>query len=132
MHCRYKCKIFSKRNSELDNCTIIFIKANENIKNIKVYNKICEKLLIKKIDRNSIIVVIGGGTIGDLVGFVASTLLRGIEFILIPTTLLAQVDSSIGGKNELTLHLEKLNRTFKQPNEVVIDTNVLRTLSKEK
>ena len=124
-------KYLVKEFLEIDNCIIIFIKANENIKNIKVYNKICEKLLIKKIDRNSIIVAIGSGTVGDLVGFVASTLLRGIEFILIPTTLLAQVDSSIGGKNGINTPFGKnLIGTFKQPNEVVIDTDVLRTLSK--
>ena len=82
-----------------ENIHFIYLKCGEEIKNIKSYKNLCEILLSKKINRNSILISLGGGTLGDLTGFVASTILRGISFRLIPTTLLSQVDSSIGGKN---------------------------------
>ena len=110
---------------------IIKIKGGEKIKSLENYNKICLQLLKLKIDRKSSIIAIGGGTVGDLSGFVASTLLRGLKFILIPTTLLSQVDSSIGGKNGInTIHGKNLIGTFFQPDEVIIDISVLKTLSK--
>ena len=59
-------------------------------------------------DRKSVIIAIGGGTLGDLAGFIASTLLRGVDLVLIPTTLLSQVDSSIGGKNGINTNMEKI------------------------
>ena len=111
------------------NLNLIYISGGENIKNIKIYEKICEKLLSKKIDRNSILIAIGGGSIGDLCGFVASTILRGVTFKLIPTTLLSQVDSSIGGKNGINSRYGKnLIGSFLQPNEVIIDPIFLKTL----
>ena len=107
----------------------IYLKCGEEIKNIKSYNNLCEILLCKKINRNSILVSLGGGTLGDLCGFVASTILRGISFRLIPTTLLSQVDSSIGGKNGINSKYGKnLIGTFYQPEEIVIDTSSLKTL----
>ncbi len=110
---------------------IIFINGSEKIKNIKNYHKICEQLLEKKINRNSHIIAIGGGTIGDVVGFVASTILRGVKFTLVPTTLLSQVDSSVGGKNGInTKHGKNLIGTFYQPIKVIIDTDILKTLPK--
>ncbi len=113
------------------NLTFIYLKSGENIKNINNYEQIYEKLLSKKIDRNSILVCIGGGTLGDLCGFIASTILRGIEYKLIPTTLLSQVDSSIGGKNGInSKHGKNLVGTFYHPDEVVIDINFLKTLPK--
>ncbi len=111
------------------NFNIIFIKSSEKIKTISNYNKICENLLSKKIDRESIIIAIGGGTLGDICGFVASSLLRGISFSLIPTTLLSQVDSSIGGKNGInTKYGKNLIGSFYNPNEILIDTKILKTL----
>ena len=77
---------------------IVKVNGSEKIKSIKYYWSIVSILLNKKIDRSSLIIAIGGGTIGDLSGFIASTILRGVNFTLIPTTLLSQVDSSIGGK----------------------------------
>ena len=117
-----------KKNKKIN---LIFIKGGEQIKTYKSYSMLCEKLLSKKIDRDSVLVAIGGGTIGDLCGFVAGTILRGVKFILIPTTLLSQVDSSIGGKNGINSKLGKnLVGTFYQPNEVVIDINILKSLPK--
>ena len=75
------------------NINIIKINSGERIKSINSFSKLNSRLLKLKIDRSSTIIAIGGGTVGDLSGFVASTILRGVRFILIPTTLLAQVDS---------------------------------------
>ena len=77
---------------------IISIKYGEKIKSYDGYKNLSEKLIKNNINRRSVIIAIGGGTLGDLVGFVASTVLRGIDFFLVPTTLLSQVDSSIGGR----------------------------------
>ncbi len=83
----------------------------------------------EKLDRKSVIIAFGGGVVGDMAGFVASTYLRGIDFIQIPTTLLAQVDASIGGKTGFDLEFGKnLVGTFYQPKLVWIDPNFLKTL----
>ena len=86
--------------------------------------------MIKNINRSSTILAIGGGTLGDLSGFIASTILRGVKFILIPTTLLSQVDSSIGGKNGINTKFGKnLVGTFYQPSLVIVDPTFLNSLS---
>lgn len=122
--------IFKKlQNYEKQN--YILVNCSEKIKNFTNYANISEKILKKGIDRKSTIVAIGGGTLGDLSGFVASTILRGINLILIPTTLLSQVDSSIGGKNGINTKSGKnLIGTFYQPKSVLIDPSILSTLSK--
>ena len=113
------------------NIYIIKINGGEKIKSNHYYSKICSKLLKLNINRSSTIIAIGGGTIGDLSGFVASTILRGVKFILMPTTLLSQVDSSIGGKNGINTESGKnLIGTFFQPDKVIIDPLTLKTLSK--
>ena len=113
-----------------NNIFIIKIKGSEKIKNFNNYEKLTKKILSFSVDRNSIVIAIGGGTIGDLSGFVASTILRGVKFILMPTTLLSQVDSSIGGKNGINTNLGKnLIGTFYQPDEVFIDPKILKSLS---
>jgi shikimate kinase/3-dehydroquinate synthase len=113
------------------NINIIKTDSGEKIKSIDYFSEISSKLLKLKIDRSSTIIAIGGGTIGDLSGFIASTILRGVRFILIPTTLLAQVDSSIGGKNGINTSFGKnLIGTFLQPNLVIIDPSTLVTLPK--
>ena len=113
------------------NIHILRISCGEKIKSLENYSKICLNILKLKIDRSSTIITIGGGTLGDLSGFIASTLLRGIKFILIPTTLLSQVDSSIGGKNGInTIYGKNLIGTFFQPDKVIIDTSFLTTLPK--
>ena len=112
------------------NVILIKIKGEEAIKSIEVYWKIISKLLQNKIDRSSSLIAIGGGTIGDLCGFIASTVLRGISFVLIPSTLLSQVDSSIGGKNGINSKFGKnLVGTFYQPDVVIIDPSILKSLT---
>jgi len=118
---------FSKQN----NIKIISIKCGEKIKTFNGYKKLTDKLIKNNINRKSVIIAIGGGTLGDLSGFVASTLLRGLDFFLIPTTLLSQVDSSIGGKNGInTIYGKNLIGTFYQPKGVLIDISVLNSLPK--
>ena len=115
-----------------NNVFIIKIKGSEKIKNFNNYEMLTKKILSFGIDRNSMVIAIGGGTIGDLSGFVASTILRGVKFILMPTTLLSQVDSSIGGKNGINTNLGKnLIGTFYHPDEVFIDPKILKSLSKK-
>ena len=116
--------LLNKKNLEF-----IFIRCGEDIKNINTYNKLCEKLLSKNINRECILVAIGGGTLGDLCGFISSTLLRGIRYTLVPTTLLSQVDSSIGGKNGINSKYGKnMIGSFYHPKEVIIDTKALNSL----
>ena len=125
-----KVKYLITKSLHKKNINFIFLECGENIKNIKNYNKLCELLLSKHIDRESILIAIGGGTLGDLCGFVAGSILRGVSYRLIPTTLLSQVDSSIGGKNGINSKYGKnLIGLFYQPEEVIIDTKVLNTLS---
>ncbi len=120
-------KNFLDKNKDLN---LIKINVSEKIKSFEYYRKILLILLDKKIDRSSLIIAIGGGTIGDLSGFIASTILRGVNFTLIPTTLLSQVDSSIGGKNGInTKRGKNLIGTFYQPNKVIIDPSFLNSLS---
>ena len=101
----------------------------EKQKNISALNKIHNFLIKKKFDRQVTIVAFGGGVIGDLAGFASDTFLRGVDLIHIPTTLLAQVDSSIGGKTGVNHVLGKnLIGSFKHPNAIIIDINYLKTL----
>lgn len=106
------------------------INAGEKSKNIETYFKILDKL--KDSENIDTITAFGGGVVGDTAGFVASTYKRGVKLIQIPTSLLAMVDSSIGGKNGVNLG-EKKNYigTIYQPTEVIIDTSFLETLPKE-
>ena len=93
-------KIFKNKNSK----KIIF-NSSEKSKSFESYYKIIKKIFYFKPDRKTKIIIIGGGVLGDLGGFIASTLLRGLDLILIPTTLLSQVDSSIGGKNGINFEI---------------------------
>ena len=107
----------------------IVTKAGEQTKSFASLSKICEEILAKGIDRKSLIIAFGGGVIGDLSGFVASILLRGIDFIQVPTTLLAAVDSSVGGKTAINSEAGKnLIGSFYQPQLVLCDLNFLKTL----
>ncbi len=105
------------------------VPAGEHRKNIATVMKIYSALLEAKLDRKSLVVVIGGGVLGDVGGFVAASYLRGIRFVQIPTTLLAQVDASVGGKTGIDLPEGKnLVGAFHQPSSVLIDPNTLKTL----
>ena len=114
------------------NIKIISLRCGEKIKTFDGYKDLSERLIKNKVNRKSVIIAIGGGTLGDLVGFIASTLLRGLDFFLIPTTLLSQVDSSIGGKNGInTIFGKNLLGTFYHPKEVLIDISTLNSLPKK-
>ena len=103
--------------------------AGEETKSLKTVEDIYHKLTSFRMDRTSPLIALGGGVIGDITGFVASTYLRGVPYIQIPTTLLAQVDSSVGGKTGVNLDEGKnLVGTFYQPRLVLIDTECLKTL----
>ena len=114
------------------NIKIISFQCGEKIKTFNGYKDLSERLIKNNINRRSVIIAIGGGTLGDLTGFVASTLLRGLNYFLIPTTLLSQVDSSIGGKNGInTIYGKNLLGTFYQPSKVLIDISILNSLPKK-
>ncbi len=118
--------------AQQQNIKIIYLQCGEKIKSIDGFGDLSDTLIKSNISRKSAIVAIGGGTLGDLTGFVASTILRGVDFYLIPTTLLSQVDSSIGGKNGInTSYGKNLLGTFYQPKEVLIDISILNSLSKK-
>ena len=107
----------------------IDIPGGDQTKNINQLNEIIEKVLTYGIDRQNVIIAFGGGVIGDIAGFAASILLRGINFIQVPTTLLSQVDSSVGGKTGINSKIGKnLIGSFHQPQAVLADINILKTL----
>ena len=106
------------------------IAKGEKSKSFATYSKILSKLADLKFDRSDILIAFGGGVVGDITGFCAATYLRGIDFIQIPTTLLSQVDSSVGGKTAINIEQGKnLVGAFYNPTLVLINTNYLETLS---
>ena len=107
----------------------VVVPAGEASKSLENYGRTAERLLSLGIDRGTVLLALGGGVVGDLAGFLAATLLRGIDFIQIPTTLLAQVDSSVGGKTAIdSAHGKNLIGAFHQPLLVVTDTDTLTSL----
>jgi 3-dehydroquinate synthase len=107
----------------------VTVPAGENSKEFGAFGRLMNELLDQRPDRRTTLVALGGGVVGDLTGFAASVLLRGVDFIQVPTTLLAQVDSSVGGKTGInTRHGKNLVGTFYQPRLVLADTGVLDTL----
>ncbi len=126
-------KIKKKLNKTLKKyeLTVYDLKVNEKIKSFKVANKIAETLLKKNFNRSDCIIALGGGIVGDLAAFIASIIKRGIKFVNIPTTLLSQVDSSIGGKTGInTKYGKNLIGSFYQPNLVISDITFLKSLPK--
>lgn len=109
--------------------TSILLADGEEHKNLKSVAAVYDQLIRARFDRGSCIVALGGGVIGDLAGFAAATFLRGVPYVQVPTTLLAQVDSSVGGKTGVN-HREGKNLigAFYQPRAVVMDLAALRTL----
>ncbi len=121
----------SMRDNGFD-CTLFSFKNGEASKNLATLSSIYDFLCESSITRNDIIIALGGGVVGDITGFAAATYLRGVEFVQIPTTLLAQIDSSVGGKTAIDLSCGKnLAGAFKQPALVICDSDTLRTLSEE-
>tara|TARA_Y100000739_G_scaffold215779_1_gene210696 strand:- start:355 stop:1416 length:1062 start_codon:yes stop_codon:yes gene_type:complete len=114
------------------NIATFTLNKGEKSKSFSSYKKILNKLLELKFDRSDIIIALGGGVVGDIAGFSAATYLRGIRYIQIPTTLLAQVDSSVGGKTAINVVQGKnLVGAFYNPSLVLISTSFLGTLSKD-
>ena len=110
----------------------ITIPDGERYKRLSSCEKIHEELILKKANRSSLILALGGGVVGDIAGFVAATYMRGIAYIQMPTTLLAQVDSSVGGKTGVDLKAGKnLVGAFYQPKAVIVLTHFLKTLTKK-
>ncbi len=120
-----------KRSLKNKNIYVLFFYPSEKNKNINNVNRILEILLNKNFSRNDVLISLGGGITGDVSGFAASLLKRGLKFINIPTTLLAQVDSSIGGKTGINSKYGKnLIGSFYQPSIVLSDIQFLNSLSK--
>ncbi|MCX8103124.1 MAG: 3-dehydroquinate synthase [Candidatus Bipolaricaulota bacterium] len=118
----------SLRKNGIESC-LLAVPPGEEQKSLQTAEMLYTRLLEAGLDRQATVIALGGGVIGDLAGFVASTFLRGVTYIQIPTTLLAQVDSSVGGKTGVNHPLGKnLIGTFYQPRCVFIDPTVLRTL----
>tara|TARA_B100001741_G_scaffold47381_1_gene35317 strand:- start:519 stop:1583 length:1065 start_codon:yes stop_codon:yes gene_type:complete len=114
------------------NVYIFSLKSGEKSKSFSSYQKILNKLFELKFDRSDIVIAFGGGVVGDITGFSAATYMRGIKYIQIPTTLLAQVDSSVGGKTAINVAQGKnLVGAFYNPSLVIVSTYFLNTLSDE-
>ena len=125
------CLPLIKEFEALKNAVVIELKSGENHKSIDSTVEVWNSLNKQGADRKSLVINLGGGMIGDLGGFAASTFKRGIDFINIPTTLLAQVDASIGGKLGINFNgLKNEVGIFKTPRFVIIDTVFFKTLDK--
>lgn len=108
----------------------VFEERGEGLKSLARYGELLNWLAAGRLDRSAAVVALGGGVVGDLAGFAAATYLRGVKFIQVPTTLLAMVDSSVGGKTGINLDAGKnLVGAFYQPQAVLIRTSFLETLS---
>ncbi len=108
----------------------VTLPAGEKTKSFDCLTKVCDVLLEARIERNDTVIALGGGVIGDLTGFAAGIVRRGVRFVQIPTSLLSQVDSSVGGKTGINARQGKnLVGIFNQPDLVLADTDVLDTLS---
>ncbi|MCR5694021.1 MAG: 3-dehydroquinate synthase [Clostridia bacterium] len=121
----------SVRKSGLEHFEFVF-KAGEASKNLSVYSRIVENMCAAGLTRGDVAVALGGGIAGDITGFAAATYRRGIAFVQVPTSLLADVDSSVGGKTAVDLDNGKNQvGAFWQPSAVICDTDTLKTLPEE-
>ena len=112
--------------------SVFTFEAGEKSKNLNTVQQLYKVLIEEKLDRKSLIIALGGGVVGDLAGFGAATYLRGIDFIQVPTTLLSQVDSSVGGKTGVDLEQYKnMVGAFHQPRLVYMNLHTLRSLPAE-
>lgn len=115
--------------AQCGNAYIETVKQGEGSKSIAVYEQLLKRMLSFGFDRGDCVVAVGGGVVGDLAGFVAASYMRGIDFYNIPTTVLSQIDSSIGGKVAVNLgSIKNIVGAFYQPKKVLIDPEVLSTL----
>jgi 3-dehydroquinate synthase len=117
---------------KISNSIIIEVPSGEENKNISICNTVWKKLSLNNFDRNSVLINLGGGVIGDMGGFCASTYKRGLDFIQIPTTLLAMVDASIGGKIGINFNgLKNQIGLFSNPKSVIINPIFLKTVTEK-
>lgn len=115
-----------------DQPTVLFLPAGERHKRLRTVESLLEQLAAAGADRDALLVAFGGGVVGDVTGFLAAIYMRGVPYVQVPTTLLAQVDSSLGGKTGVNLAAGKnLVGSFHHPLAVLADTDVLKTLPKE-
>jgi len=133
-------KLFDIRKTEIDllrksysyKLNILVIQSTEKLKSFYTLQKIMTHLLANKYSRDTLLIAIGGGIVGDIAGFSASLFSRGIQYVQVPTTLLAAVDSSVGGKTGINFEKTKnIIGTFHQPKFVLIDSTLLTTLAKK-
>jgi 3-dehydroquinate synthase len=118
------------KSAGVDSARIV-VPAGETSKSYATFEKVCEAIIAARVERNDLVIALGGGVVGDLAGFAASCVRRGLDFVQVPTTLLAQVDSSVGGKTGINSRQGKnLIGAFHQPVLVVADTALLDTLPK--
>src|SRR3989344_4007689 len=121
--------IFAEDFAKINNLQKIIISSGEKAKNIDSLQEIWKQLLEKGADRKSLVINLGGGAVLDMGGFAAATFMRGISFIHIPTTLLSQVDASVGGKLAIDFAgVKNLIGSFNQPLAVIVDINTLKSL----
>ncbi len=107
----------------------VIVPAGEASKSYRVFEQVCEAVIASRIERDDLVIALGGGVIGDLAGFVAAVVRRGLDYVQVPTTLLADVDSSVGGKTAIdSAHGKNLIGAFHQPILVLADTALLDTL----
>ena len=117
---------------KMSNSRVFEVPHGEKSKSMETAYSILDKMVNYKITRNCLIIALGGGVIGDLSGFIASIYMRGVDFIQIPTTLLSQIDSSVGGKVGInSSNMKNAIGSFYQPKMVLIDPDTLTTLSKK-
>ncbi len=115
---------------KMNNKSIFEVPQGESSKSMEVAYSIIDDMVNSKITRNCLIIALGGGVVGDLAGFIASIYMRGVDYIQIPTTLLSQIDSSVGGKVGInSTNMKNAIGSFYQPKLVLIDPNTLKTLS---
>ncbi len=126
---RYAKTVFNSLATAGFSPSLIIVQPGEQAKSLKTVQSCYDQLAVHRLERKSFIVALGGGVVGDLAGFLAATYLRGIAFVQVPTTLLAQVDSSVGGKVGVNLNAGKnLVGAFYQPRLVACDLDTLKTL----
>src|SRR6202167_5883704 len=107
----------------------VIVPPGEGSKSYRVFEKVCEAIIKAQIERDDLVIALGGGVVGDLAGFAAAVVRRGLDYVQVPTTLLAQVDSSVGGKTAIdSAHGKNLVGAFHQPILVLADTALLDTL----
>lgn len=115
--------------ADFDSVFVYTFEAGESNKNLETVNGLYEYLILHRFDRRDVLIALGGGVVGDLTGFTAATYLRGIDFIQVPTTLLSQVDSSIGGKTGVDfMQYKNMVGAFYQPKLVYMNLSTLRSL----